>query len=225
MSSRRSRAQQRKEQQRVARIVEILSEEYRGVECALHHSNPFQLLIATILSAQCTDVRVNLVTPHLFAIYPSPHSLAEADPHEVEEIIRSTGFFRNKTRSLIGASRRIVESFHGEVPASMKDLLTLPGVARKTANVVLGTAFGIAAGVVVDTHVSRISRRLDLTRAETAVAIEEDLIDELEEGDWIDFSHWVIHHGRQVCQARKPRCDRCVLVDLCPYYAEVVSQI
>ena len=225
MSSRRSRAQQRKEQQRVARIVEILSEEYRGAECALHHSNPFQLLIATILSAQCTDVRVNLVTPHLFAIYPSPHSLAEADPHEVEEIIRSTGFFRNKTRSLIGASRRIVESFHGEVPASMKDLLTLPGVARKTANVVLGTAFGIAAGVVVDTHVSRISRRLDLTRAETAMAIEEDLIDELEEGDWIDFSHWVIHHGRQVCQARKPRCDRCVLVDLCPYYAEVVSQI
>jgi len=166
-----------------------------------------------------------MVTPHLFAIYPSPHSLAEADPHEVEEIIRSTGFFRNKTRSLIGASRRIVESFHGEVPSSMKDLLTLPGVARKTANVVLGTAFGIAAGVVVDTHVSRISRRLDLTRAETAVAIEEDLIDELEEGDWIDFSHWVIHHGRQVCQARKPRCDRCVLVDLCPYYAEVVSQI
>ena len=225
MSSRRSRAQQRKEQQQVARIAKILSEEYKGAECALHHSNPFQLLIATILSAQCTDVRVNMVTPHLFAIYPSPHSLAEADPHEVEEIIRSTGFFRNKTKSLIGASRRMVESFHGEVPSSMKDLLTLPGVARKTANVVLGTAFGIAAGVVVDTHVSRISRRLDLTRAETAAAIEEDLMDKLEEGDWIDFSHWVIHHGRQVCQARKPRCDRCVLVDLCPYYAEVVSRI
>ena len=225
MSSRRSRAQQRKEQQRVARIVEILSEEYAGAECALHHASPFQLLIATILSAQCTDVRVNLVTPRLFAVYPSPHLLADADPHEVEEIVRSTGFFRNKTKSLIGASRGIVERFHGEVPSRMKDLLTLPGVARKTANVVLGTAFGIAAGVVVDTHVSRISRRLDLTRSETATAIEKDLMVQIEEGDWIDFSHWVIHHGRQVCQARKPRCDRCVLVDLCPYYAEVVSQI
>ena len=220
MSSRRSSAQQRKEQQRVARIVQILSHEYKGAECALHHSNPFQLLIATILSAQCTDVRVNMVTPHLFATYPSARSLAEADSDQVEEIIRSTGFFRNKTKSLIGASRRIVERFHGEVPCTMEDLLTLPGVARKTANVVLGTAFGISAGVVVDTHVSRISRRLDLTRADSATAIEKDLMEKIEEGNWIDFSHWVIHHGRQVCQSRKPRCDRCVLVDLCPYYAE-----
>ncbi len=225
MSSRRSSAQQRKEQQRVARIVQILSHEYKGAECALHHSNPFQLLIATILSAQCTDVRVNMVTPHLFATHPSARSLAEADSDQVEEIIRSTGFFRNKTKSLIGASRRIVESFHGEVPCTMEDLLTLPGVARKTANVVLGTAFGISAGVVVDTHVSRISRRLDLTRADSATAIEKDLMEKIEEGNWIDFSHWVIHHGRQVCQSRKPRCDRCVLVDLCPYYAEVVSRI
>ena len=217
--------QARKEQQRVARVLEILSQEYRGAECALHYSNPFQLLIATILSAQCTDVRVNKVTPHLFAAYSSPDSLAEADPCEVEEIIRSTGFFRNKTKSLIGAAREIVESFDGEVPSDMKALLTLPGVARKTANVVLGTAFGIAAGVVVDTHVSRISGRLGLTRAETPVAIEKDLMDTIEARDWIDFSHQVIHHGRQVCQARRPRCDRCVLVDLCPYYAEVVSQI
>ena len=225
MSSPRSRVQARKEQQRVARVLEILSQEYRGAECALHYSNPFQLLIATILSAQCTDVRVNKVTPHLFAAYSSPDSLAEADPCEVEEIIRSTGFFRNKTKSLIGAAREIVESFDGEVPSDMKALLTLPGVARKTANVVLGTAFGIAAGVVVDTHVSRISGRLGLTRAETPVAIEKDLMDTIEARDWIDFSHQVIHHGRQVCQARRPRCDRCVLVDLCPYYAEVVSQI
>ncbi len=166
-----------------------------------------------------------MVTPHLFAIYPSPHSLAAAGPREVEEIIRSTGFFRNKTKSLIGAARGIVESFDGEVPSSMKELLTLPGVARKTANVVLGTAFGISAGVVVDTHVSRISGRLGLTLAETPTAIEKDLMAKIDEGDWIDFSHRVIHHGRQVCQARKPRCDRCVLVDLCPYYAEVVSQI
>ncbi len=161
-----------------------------------------------------------MVTPHLFATYPSARSLAEADSDQVEEIIRSTGFFRNKTKSLIGASRRIVERFHGEVPCTMEDLLTLPGVARKTANVVLGTAFGISAGVVVDTHVSRISRRLDLTRADSATAIEKDLMEKIEEGNWIDFSHWVIHHGRQVCQSRKPRCDRCVLVDLCPYYAE-----
>ena len=225
MSSPRSRVQARKEQQRVARVLEILSQEYRGAECALHYSNPFQLLIATILSAQCTDVRVNKVTPHLFAAYSSPDSLAAADPCEVEEIIRSTGFFRNKTKSLIGAARGIVESFDGEVPSDMEALLTLPGVARKTANVVLGTGFGIAAGVVVDTHVSRISRRLGLTRAETPVAIEKDLMDTIEARDWIDFSHQVIHHGRQVCQARRPRCDRCVLVDLCPYYAEVVSQI
>ena len=225
MSSRHSRVRERKEEQRVARILEILSQQYGGAECALHYSNPFQLLIATILSAQCTDVRVNMVTPHLFAIYPSPRSLAEADPREVEEIIRSTGFFRNKTKSLIGAARGIVESFDGEVPSTMKELLTLPGVARKTANVVLGTAFGIAAGVVVDTHVSRISGRLGLTRAETPVAIEKDLMDTIEERDWINFSHRVIHHGRQVCQARKPRCDRCVLVDLCPYYAEVVSRV
>jgi len=225
MSSPRSRVQARKEKQRVARVLEILSQEYRGAECALHYSNPFQLLIATILSAQCTDVRVNKVTPHLFAAYSSPDSLAEADPCEVEEIIRSTGFFRNKTKSLIGAARGIVESFDGEVPSDMKALLTLPGVARKTANVVLGTGFGIAAGVVVDTHVSRISGRLGLTRAETPVAIEKDLMDTIEARDWIDFSHQVIHHGRQVCQARRPRCARCVLVDLCPYYAEVVSQI
>jgi len=224
MATRRSTARERKEQQRLATILEILAREYGEAECALHHANPFQLLIATILSAQCTDVRVNLVTPRLFARYPSPHALAEADPRDVEEMIRSTGFFRNKTKSVIGAARGIVENFDGEVPSTIEDLMTLPGVARKTANVVLGTAFRRAAGVVVDTHVSRISRRLGLTRAGTPVAIERDLMNTLQESDWIDFSHRLIHHGRQVCQARKPRCDRCPLVDLCPYYAEVVSR-
>ncbi len=218
--SRRHPGARPKESQRVAKIVEILSREYQGAECALHHANAFQLLVATILSAQCTDVRVNIVTPRLFEEYPDPEALALADPADVQGIIRSTGFFRNKTRSLIGAARTIVASFGGRVPSSMEDLLTLPGVARKTANVVLGTAFGIAAGVVVDTHVGRISGRLGITGAETPVAIERDLMKQIDQNDWINFSHWVIHHGRQVCRARKPRCDRCVLVDLCPYYAE-----
>ncbi len=218
--SRRHPGARPKESQRVAKIVEILSREYQGAECALHHANAFQLLVATILSAQCTDARVNIVTPRLFEEYPDPDALALADPADVQGIIRSTGFFRNKTRSLIGAARTIVASFGGRVPSSMEDLLTLPGVARKTANVVLGTAFGIAAGVVVDTHVGRISGRLGITGAETPVAIERDLMKQIDQNDWINFSHWVIHHGRQVCRARKPRCDRCVLVDLCPYYAE-----
>ncbi len=221
--SRRHTEPRPREVQRVAKIVGILSQEYQGAECSLHHANPFQLLVATILSAQCTDVRVNMVTPHLFEEYPSPEVLALADPAEVQEIIRSTGFFRNKTRSLIGSATRIVSSFEGHVPSTMKDLLTLPGVARKTANVVLGTAFGIASGVVVDTHVGRLTGRLGMTPEKTPVAIERDLMEQIEQKDWIDFSHWLIHHGRQVCHARKPQCGRCVLVDLCPYYAEKLA--
>ena len=209
-----------KEVQRVAKIVAILAQEYQGVECALHYSNPFQLLVATILSAQCTDTRVNMVTPNLFSEYPTPQLLALANPTQVQKIIRSTGFFRNKTRSLIGSARKIVSSYGGIVPSNMEDLLTLPGVARKTANVVLGTAFSIANGIVVDTHVGRIAKRLDMTQSNSPVIIERNLMGKIDQKYWIDFSHWVIHHGRQVCRARKPRCDHCVLVDLCPYYVE-----
>ena len=211
------------ELRRVGQIVEILSDEYRGAECALMHENAFQLLMATILSAQCTDVRVNMVTPVLFEQYPGPRELAVAEILEVEEIIRSTGFYRNKAKSLVGASNTIVSDFGGEVPDTMEDLLRLPGVARKTANVVLGTWFGIASGIVVDTHVSRLSQRLGLTGLTKPVPIERDLMDKLSRDHWIDFSHWVIHHGRRVCGARKPKCDRCVVVDLCPYFSSNVK--
>lgn len=211
------------ELRRISQVVEILSDEYRGAECALVHENAFQLLMATILSAQCTDVRVNMVTPVLFKQYPGPCELAGAKILEVEEIIRSTGFYRNKAKSLVGASNTIVSDFGGEVPDTMEGLLRLPGVARKTANVVLGTWFGIASGIVVDTHVSRLSQRLGLTGLTKPVPIERDLMDKLSRDHWIDFSHWVIHHGRRVCAARKPKCDRCVVVDLCPYFSSNVK--
>ena len=208
------------ELRRISQIVEILSDEYRGAECALVHANAFQLLMATILSAQCTDVRVNMVTPILFEQYPGPRELAAAEILEVEGIIRSTGFYRNKAKSLVGAASTIVNDFGGEVPDTMEGLLRLPGVARKTANVVLGTWFGIASGIVVDTHVSRISQRLGLTKP---VPIERDLMDKLGQDFWIDFSHWVIHHGRRICAARKPKCDRCVVLDLCPYFSSNIK--
>jgi len=201
--------------QRVRAILHKLDEAYPDVNCALVHENAFQLLIATILSAQCTDERVNKVTKTLFAKYRTPKDFAYANPAELEQDIRPTGFFRNKTKSILGASKKIVEEFGGEVPRTMEQLLTLPGVARKTANVVLGTAFGIASGVVVDTHVTRLSGRLDLSRQSDAKKIEQDLIRIIPKEKWILFSHQLIWHGRKVCQARKPRCAECNLESLC----------
>lgn len=205
---------------RVQEIVLRLEEGYPGATCALHHRDAFQLLVATILSAQCTDERVNQVTPVLFQRFPSPEAMAAADREELEEIIRSTGFFRNKAKSIQGAARRIVEAFNGEVPSTMDELLSLPGVARKTANVVLGTWFGIAEGVVVDTHVRRISQRLGLTSHDDVGRIEPDLMNLLPRSEWINFSHRLIHHGRRICKARRPDCAGCMLVDLCPYPSE-----
>jgi endonuclease III len=200
---------------RVKAILAKLNEAYPHATCALKHANAFQLLIATILSAQCTDVRVNEVTATLFPKYPNPKAFAYADPNDLEKEIRPTGFFRNKTKSIIGASKKIVEEFHGEVPKTMEELLTLPGVARKTANVVLGTAYQIASGVVVDTHVIRLSRRLDLTKNEDPKKIEQDLMKVIPRDRWILFSHQLIWHGRRICQARKPRCIECNLEPLC----------
>jgi len=200
---------------RVRAILQKLDEAYANVNCALVHETPFQLLIATILSAQCTDERVNKVTKTLFAKYRAPRDFAAANPSELEQDIRSTGFFRNKAKSILGASRKIVAEFGGEVPNTMDELLTLPGVARKTANVVLGTAFGIAVGVVVDTHVTRLSERLDLSRNTDTKKIEQDLIRVIPQEKWILFSHQLIWHGRRVCQARKPRCVECSLEHLC----------
>jgi endonuclease-3 len=200
---------------RVRAILAKLDQSYPRVTCALDHGSPFQLLIATILSAQCTDERVNQVTRTLFQKYTSPEAFAYADPRELESGIRPTGFFRNKTKSIQGASRKIVEEFHKEVPRTMEQLLTLPGVARKTANVVLGTAFGIASGVVVDTHVLRLSARLDLTRHTDPKKVEQDLMQIIPRERWILFSHQLIWHGRRVCQARKPRCLECNLERIC----------
>jgi endonuclease-3 len=201
---------------RTRRIITRLKVEYPGAHCALDHRTPYQLLVATILSAQCTDARVNLVTPALFARFPTPNDLAEADPAEVEDLIRSTGFFRNKTRSLIGMANGVVERFGGEIPGDMESLRGLPGVGRKTANVVLGNAFGRNDGIVVDTHVTRLSRLLRLTRESDPEKIEVDLIELVPRPDWTLFSHLLIFHGREVCIARRPLCDACVLVKLCP---------
>jgi endonuclease III len=201
--------------ERVKAILHGLDEAYPAATCALKHDNPFQLLISTILSAQSTDVRVNMVTPGLFKKYPTPAALAYANPRDIEEEIRSTGFYRNKTKSILGASKKIVEEFNGEVPRTMEQILTLPGVARKTANVVLGTGFGIASGVVVDTHVMRLSRRLDLTKNTDPKKIETDLMKIIPEDRWILFSHQLIWHGRRICKARKPLCIECNLEKIC----------
>jgi endonuclease-3 len=200
---------------RVRATLQKLDEAYPAATCALRHDNAFQLLISTILSAQCTDERVNQVTQILFPKYPNPKAFASANPQELEQDIRPTGFFRNKTKSVIGASKKIVEEFRGEVPQTMEELLTLPGVARKTANVVLGTAFGIAAGVVVDTHVQRLAGRLDLSKNTDPTKIEQDLMQIIPHDKWILFSHQLIWHGRRICQARKPRCIECNLEPLC----------
>lgn len=200
---------------RVRAILKRLDAAYPAAECELHHDNPFQLLVSTILSAQCTDARVNMVTPGLFKKYPRPEDFAYADPRDIQEEIRPTGFFRNKTKSIMGASKKLVEEFGGKVPNEMEKILTLPGVARKTANVVLGTAFGIASGVVVDTHVLRLSRRLDLTTHDDPKKVEQDLMKVIPKEKWIAFSHQLIWHGRRVCAARKPRCMDCNLESLC----------
>ena len=201
--------------QRVAAILAKLDEAYPNATCELKHENAFQLLISTILSAQCTDVRVNQVAETLYKKYPNPKAFAYATPGELEQDIRPTGFFRNKTKSVMGASKAINERFGGEVPRTMEELLTLPGVARKTANVVLGTAYGIPSGIVVDTHVQRIANRLDLTRNEDPKKIEQDLMQVIPKEKWIQFSHQIIWHGRRVCQARKPKCGECNLESLC----------
>jgi endonuclease-3 len=200
---------------RVADILERLDRLYPNVTCALNHSSPWELLVATILSAQCTDKRVNEVTPGLFAKYPTIEDFANVSQDELANDIRSTGFFNNKAKSVIGAAKRVLADFNGEVPRSMDELLTVPGAARKTSNVVLGTAYGIASGVVVDTHVHRVSQRLDLTKKDDPVKIEQDLIKQIPKERWILFSHQVIHHGRALCVARKPRCSECLLDPIC----------
>ena len=204
---------------RTLEIIKRLKKAYPDAECALVHSTPFELLVATILSAQCTDERVNIVTADLFRKYSGPKAFAGVSAGELEKDIYSTGFFRNKAASIIEASKRLVERYAGRVPETMDELLTLKGVARKTANVVLGNAFGIASGVVVDTHVARLSQRLGLTAQQTAEKIEGDLQQIKKKKHWIMFSHWLIFHGRRICQARKPKCDECVLADICPSYS------
>ena len=201
--------------QRIGKILEGLDQLYPNVTCALTHRSPWELLVATILSAQCTDKRVNEVTPGLFAKYPTITDFANVSQDELANDIRSTGFFNNKAKSVIGAAKKILKDFNGEIPRNIEDLLTVPGAARKTSNVVLGTAFGIASGIVVDTHVHRVSRRLDLTKQDDPVKIEQDLIKIIPQDRWILFSHQVIHHGRQLCIARKPRCSECLLDPIC----------
>jgi endonuclease-3 len=200
---------------RVNELLKRLDQRYPNVVCALHHKNAWELLVATILSAQCTDIRVNMVTPILFKKYPTPQHFAALKPQELEADIRSTGFFRNKSKSIVGAAKKVVEEFGGEVPHTMEELLRIPGAARKTANVVLGSWFKISAGVVVDTHVLRISRRLELTRNGDPQKIEQDLMKVIPQTKWIEFSHQIIHHGRAICIARKPKCAECNLEDLC----------
>ena len=199
----------------IAEILSRLAAAYPNAECALHHRNAWELLVATILSAQCTDARVNMVTPELFRKYPTPAAMAEASIPAIESEIRSTGFYHNKAKSISGAARRISEVFGGQVPKTMAELLTVPGAARKTANVVLGVAYGIAEGVVVDTHVLRLSNRLGLTKSDDPKKVEQELMQIIPRDHWIQFSHELIHHGRQICIARKPRCADCTLETLC----------
>jgi endonuclease III len=200
---------------RINELLERLKKAYPGAECALRHSNPLELLVATILSAQCTDERVNLVTKALFRKYRTPADYAGAPAEALEKDVRSTGFYRNKTKSIQGACRMILEKFGGSVPGTMEELLLLPGVARKTANVVLGVAFNKSEGIVVDTHVFRVARRLDLTKSDTPENIEKDLMKIIPKDRWINFSHELIFHGRSTCKARKPLCEQCPLESLC----------
>lgn len=199
-----------------ARVVRHLNADYPDATCALENETPFQLLVATILSAQCTDDRVNMVTPVLFGRWPTPADLAHAPLEQIESVIQSTGFFRNKAKNIKAASQAIVERFNGEVPQDLELLVGLPGVGRKTANVVLGTAYGLATGVVVDTHVARLSLRLGLTLHTDAVKIEQDLMQSVPQGEWVNFAHRMIHHGRRICAARKPKCPQCSMNSFCP---------
>ena len=203
---------------RTAEIIKRLKKAYPDAHCALNHTTPFELLIATILSAQCTDERVNIVTADLFRKYRRPEDFVQVSQAELERDIHSTGFFRNKAKNIKAASQRLIEVYGGEIPQTMEEILTLGGVARKTGNVVLGNAFGIASGVVVDTHVSRLSQRLGITQEKTPEKIERDLQELVPKKDWVMFSHWLIFHGRQICNARKPKCLECVLADTCPSF-------
>lgn len=199
-----------------ALVCKHLRQDYPDVTCALENETPFELLIATILSAQCTDARVNMVTPELFKKWPDAETMAQAPIKALEKTIQSTGFFRNKAKNIKGASKGIVERHGGELPQDIEALIELPGVGRKTANVVLGTAFGMATGVVVDTHVTRLSKRLGLTKHTDAVKIEQDLMQLVPQNEWVDFAHRMIHHGRQICMARKPKCSECSMNSFCP---------
>ncbi len=202
--------------QQTDEVIKRLKKMYPDAHCALNHNNAFELLVATIMSAQCTDDRVNIVTATLFRKYRTPQDYVEVELEELTNDIKSINFFNNKAKNIQATSQKIVENFNGEVPKSMDELLTLNGVARKTANVVLGNAFGIASGVVVDTHVSRLSQRLGLTTETTPEKIEKDLAETVPKKDWVMFPHWMIFHGRQVCNARKPKCDECKLAEICP---------
>ena len=210
---RATRVDDRKQQ--ALKVARILARVYSDADCALRHDNPFELLAATILSAQCTDERVNMVTPKLFAKYPNPASLAIAKQADVEKIVQSTGFFRSKAANLIGMAQGLVNDHGGQLPRTLDEMIALPGVGRKTANVVLGTAFGLPTGVVVDTHVKRITRLLGLTKQKTPEKIESDLQMLLPKSEWINFSHRLIHHGRRICVARRPKCSECPLLKLC----------
>jgi endonuclease III len=208
---------------RVQEIIKRLKKTYPDAHCALNHTNPFELLVATTLSAQCTDVQVNKVTANLFRKYRGPQDYLNVSQEELENDIRSIGFFRSKAKNIQAAAKRLLEVYGGEVPRTMEEMVTLPGAGRKTANVVLGNAFGIASGVVVDTHVSRLSQRLGLTEKTTPEKIEIDLAELVPKKDWVMFSHWLIFHGRQICHARKPKCTECVLADQCPSYKVFVK--
>lgn len=203
--------------EKAKKLKNILSERYPQAGCALDFATPWQLLAATILSAQCTDARVNIVTKVLFKKYPDPESTAKAEIKDLERIVYSTGFYKNKAKSLSGAAQAIIERFNGKVPEELEDLITLPGVGRKTANVVLGTAFGKASGVVVDTHVSRLSSRLGLSSGKNAEKIEADLMKILPQDYWIVFSHYLILYGREICSSRNPKCESCVITELCEF--------
>ena len=198
------------------KVIEILSKKYPNPSCALLHMNPWELLVATILSAQCTDKRVNMVTPDLFKKFPTPETTAKATVEDLEELIKSTGFYHNKAKNIKACAEKLLSDYNAELPQDIDKLVKLPGVGRKTANVVLGNAFNIASGIVVDTHVSRLSQKLGLTKEKDPVKIEKDLIKLVPQKHWVDFSHWLVYHGREKCIARRPKCDECGLEEICP---------
>ncbi|MBM3465399.1 MAG: endonuclease III [Armatimonadetes bacterium] len=214
----------RKDRARVQKIIEILKQTYPDARCALDHTNAYELLVATIMSAQCTDKRVNMVTPEVFRKYPDAKALAAAEPEALETMIASTGFYRNKAKSLLGMANAVVERHGGAVPDEMEALVELPGVGRKTANVVLGNAFGKDEGIVVDTHVARLSKLLGLTREDDPVKIEQDLMRLVPRAQWTMFAHLIIHHGRNICIARRPRCEECPIYDYCPGRRQIAGR-